>query len=31
MAVVDAQTARLVAVYHAYDVTGSWKPAKENG
>jgi hypothetical protein len=31
MAVVDAQTARLVAVYHAYDVTGSWKPAQGSG
>jgi hypothetical protein len=31
MAVVDAQTARLVAVYHACDVTGSWKPAKGSG
>jgi len=31
MAVVDAQTARLVAVYRAYDVTGSWKPAQGSG
>jgi hypothetical protein len=27
MAVVDARTGRLVGVYHAYDVTGVWKPA----
>jgi hypothetical protein len=31
MAVVDARTGRLVAVYHAYDVTGTWKPARGSG
>ena len=28
MAVVDARTGRLVAVYHAYDVTGTWRPSR---
>jgi hypothetical protein len=31
MAVVDARTGRLVAVYRAYDVTGTWKPARGSG
>jgi len=31
MAVVDARTGRLVGVYHAYDVTGAWKPARVTG
>jgi hypothetical protein len=31
MAVVDARTGRLVGVYHGYDVTGVWKPARVTG